>query len=73
LTLKINHQFLEETNLPTPMTTRVELLIYWRVIVKIEAPKTSQKNTISTNKNMEITSKKTTINVVGLQQLDYIS
>ena len=55
------------------MTTRVELLIYWRVIVKIEAPKTSQKTTISTNKNMEITSKKTTINVVGLQQLDYIS
>ena len=26
-----NHQFLEETNLPTPMTTRVELLIYWRL------------------------------------------
>jgi hypothetical protein len=26
-----NHIFLMETNLPTPTTGRVELLIYWRV------------------------------------------
>ena len=26
-----NHQFLMETSLPTPMTARVELLIYQRV------------------------------------------
>jgi hypothetical protein len=28
-----NHQCLVETNLPTPKNGRVELLIYWRVII----------------------------------------
>ena len=30
-----NYQFLMETSLPTPMTARVELLIYWRVLLFI--------------------------------------
>ena len=28
-----NHPFVVKTSLPTPMTGRVELLIYWRVLL----------------------------------------
>jgi hypothetical protein len=48
-----NHQFLMETSLPTPMTARVELLLYQRVTVICKPSQSNPMNPWKPRKNWE--------------------